>query len=180
MLKLMESSPILAVSLQKIKTHLRIDHSEDDTHLKLLIGAATTLVEQEIGQSLLTKIWKKHTTTEITKEGLGRISLPYPPLIQVISVGEILGGTKVKPIRRYIVEWEHTIPTLLVASGAKKFEVVYQAGFGEKPSSIPTPLRQAILMLVADMYEKRMTESCIAENSLVKVLLNPFCINRLI
>lgn len=174
MLTLVESSSLLVVSLNKVKTHLRIDHDAEDSNLKLMIKAATSLVEQEIGRSLLTKVWKQCSATEITKEGFARVLLPYPPLIEVLSVGEICCTTTVRPIRRYVVEWERTIPSVLVGISAAKLQVIYQAGFGDKPSMVPAAIRQAILMLVAEMYEKKTTDSCILQNSMIKSLLAPY------
>ncbi|MDR1908203.1 MAG: head-tail connector protein [Holosporales bacterium] len=180
MLNVIESSPILAVSLQKAKKYLRVEHLEDDDQIKLLIGAATKLIEQDIGQSLLTKVWKKRSTADPVKGGYSRINLQYPPLAKVLSLNEVWGDRDidVRPIRRYIVEWERTIPSVLFLSTAEKFEVVYQAGFGEKSSDIPDPIRQAILMVVADMYEKQ--ESCWGMNPKVNVLLNPYRLRSIV
>ncbi|MDR2464066.1 MAG: head-tail connector protein [Holosporales bacterium] len=178
MLKLLESSPVLAVSVSKVKMHLRIDHSEDDYRIKLLIEAATTLAEQEIGQTLLTKVWKKHCIALPTKDGFGRINLLYPPLKQIISIGEIFNKESIRPVRRYIVEDEHTTPSILVASKEGRFEVIYQAGFGDKATDVPSPIRQAILAIVADLYDRK--ENCLAENSTAKILLSPYKINNVL
>jgi uncharacterized phiE125 gp8 family phage protein len=177
-LKLLEISPALAVSVQKVKMHLRIDHSKDDNQIKLLIESATVLAEQEIGQTLLTKVWKKHCIASPTDDGFGRINLLYPPLIQIISIGEILDKTKIKPVRRYIVENEHSTPSILVASKCGRFEVIYQAGFGDKATDIPSPIRQAILSIVSDLYDKK--ENCLSENSAAKILLSPYKINNVL
>jgi uncharacterized phiE125 gp8 family phage protein len=126
MLKLIESSPVLAVSLRKTKKYLRVEHDEDDRQIQLLIGAATSLVEQEIGQSLLTKVWKKVCEARMTKSGFLRINLLYPPLVKIITVHEVWSDTILRPVRRYIVEWERVVPAVIMASSAEKFEVVYQ------------------------------------------------------
>jgi uncharacterized phiE125 gp8 family phage protein len=178
MLTLLESSPDLAVSVPKVKMHLRIDHAEDDHRIKLLIEAATTLAEQEIGQTLLTKVWKKHCVISQTNDGIGRIHLLYPPLRQIISIGEVFDTASIKPIRRYIVENERTAPSILIASKYGRFEVIYQAGFGDKATDIPSPIRQAILAIVADLYDRK--DNCLSESSVAKVLLSPYKINNVL
>ncbi|MDR0631504.1 MAG: head-tail connector protein [Holosporales bacterium] len=172
MLKVIESSPVLAVSVQQAKKYLRVEHDEDDRQIKSLIEAATSFVEQEIGQSLLTKILKKTGRATVTKDGLSRVDLRYPPVNKVISVSEIWNQTDVRPVRRYVIEWERSIPSVLMVSSAKTFEVVYQSGFGDKASELPASIKQAILMLVSDMYDKR--DSCAAISSAAKLLLAPY------
>lgn len=178
MLKIMESSPLLVVSVQSAKKYLRVEHEEDDSQIKQLIEAATSFVEKEIGQSLLTKILKKVGSAQLTREGLCRINLRYPPLNKVLSVSEMLGGVVLRPVRRYVIEWERSIPSVLTASSSKTFEVVYQSGFGDKSSDVPASIKQAILTLVSDMYEKR--DNCPTMNSAARLLLNPYKIQDLI
>ncbi len=180
MLTLLESPTALPVSLNKVKKYLRIDHDEDDAQLKLLISAATSLVEQETGRSLLLKTWQLRSSGQETPEGLTRLTLSFPPLVSVQSVGTVVGATKITPLKRYVVEWERTIPAVLLPASGRTFEVVYKAGYGEKPSDIPPPLRQAIMMLVAEMYEHRSSTAKIDDTSLVKVFIKPFCLQTFI
>lgn len=174
MIRLIEKSSLSLISLSKIKNYLRIDYDEDDKQLKMLVEAATSLVEQEIGQTLLSKIWCKRETPTVGASGLARITLPNPPILRVLSVGEVSTNGKIKPIRRYLVETEGVVPTLAVSSSAHTLQVIYQAGFGEKASEVPAALRQAVLMLAADMYEHRTAERCLASNSIVRLILEPF------
>ncbi|MDR1208681.1 MAG: head-tail connector protein [Holosporales bacterium] len=178
MLNVIESSPLLAVSVEKVKKYLRVEHEEDDSQIKLLIEAAMSFVEQEIGQSLLTKIFKKVGRAQVTSEGLCRINLRYPPLNKVLSVREMLDGEVTRQVRRFVVEWERRIPSVLMASSSKTFEVVYQCGFGDKTSDIPASIKQAILTLVSDMYERR--DNCPLMNSAAKLLLAPYKIQDFI
>lgn len=174
MLKLIEPASSPLISLLKLKNYLRVDHNEDDTQLKLLIEAATSLVEQEIGQTLLSKIWRRQGPTIVGENGLSRITLPNPPIVRIISVEERRDDGSTRPIRRFALEGDAPVPTLAVPGVVSKLDVVYQAGFGDKPSSVPATLRQAVLMLAADMYEHRTAERCLASNSLVRIMLEPF------
>lgn len=174
MLKLIKPSLCPLITLQSIKNYLRIDDDEDDAQLALLVEAATSLVEQEIGQTLLSKIWQCQGRPTLGKNGLMKLSLPNPPILRILSVGEVQEDGNVCSLRHFVLEADASVPTLAVAKYAEKLDVVYQAGFGEEPSSVPAVLRQAVLMLAADMYECRTTEHRLAPNSIVRVMLDPF------
>lgn len=174
MLRLIDTPSHPLVTLPKIKNYLRIDHDEDDAQLKLLVGAATSLVEQEIGQTLLIKTWQRQGPTTFGGKGSAWIVLPNPPILRILSVGEVEDDGSIHPIQRFTLEADRPIPTLAVSEVVQKLDVVYQAGFGEKPSAVPAALRQAVLMLAADMYEHRTAERCLAANSIVRVMLEPF------
>lgn len=172
MIKTIESANTLSVSLAKVKSHLRIEHDEEDALLKLFIKAATNLVENETGKSLITKVFVKRCAAEKNTSGYTRIKLEQPPLVQIISVAEILKNNETRPIKKYLVEWDDTSPCVLVNNHFMNIEVIYEAGYGNKPSMIPADLRQAILMLVGEMYENRTAESSIENNSLIRNLLS--------
>lgn len=179
MLNIVETSPLLPISLYRVKTHLRIDHTADDENLELLIHAATALVEHEIGRSLLTKVWKRSGSPTPTTDGSATLALPYPPLIQILSVHELGHKRSVRPVRRYIIEWEKAVPTILFNGAIRRVEVLYQAGYGSRPNDVPAPIRQAILLLVAEMYENRTSEGKISSDSVLKTLLAPYIITSL-
>lgn len=179
MLTLIEASSALPISLRKIKTHLRIDHTAENHNLKLLINAAATCVEQTIGRSLLVKLWRQTTVAELAENGLARVPLPNPPLTRVLSVHELGPKGVNRPVLRFIVEWEKLIPTILLMAPASRVEVVYEAGYGTLPSDIPAPIRQAILMLAAEMYETRTSAGSLPDNAVIQALLAPYKIATL-
>ncbi|MDR0633095.1 MAG: head-tail connector protein [Holosporales bacterium] len=199
MLTLLEESQVLAVSLKKAKNYLRLDHTEDDENLTLLIRAATYAVEQALGRSLMAKTWQKTVFIKHTRDGTGRITLPFPPLIDVLSV-EIKTGYERPPegppddppqritkspmysrqsgdfrqSHRYLISKDKMVPTVVVHGMNCTVKVKYTAGYGDRASMLPPSIRQAILILVADMYENRTIQSCIPANAFVKLLLAPY------
>lgn len=175
MLELIQNSTVQAINLAKLKSYLKIDHNEEDETLKLMVNAATSLVEQETSRSLLSKTWHLRAIGVPTPEGLSRITLPYPPLVEIVSVGQVVDDSKVVPYPRYTIEWERTHPSLLVSAKGKVIDIVYKAGYGERASSIPAALRQAILLLATEMYEHRSATTRLPPDSLAKVLIQPFC-----
>ncbi|MDR1598100.1 MAG: head-tail connector protein [Holosporales bacterium] len=177
MLKVIKSSSATIISPSHLKQHLRIDHSEDDARIDLLLSAATELVERDIGQTLLTKVWHKVDVAHPTYSGRGRVSLQYPPISKIISVNECLGD-KLRPLRRYVLELERVIPSVLLECPHNKVEIVYQAGWSDDPQDIPPPIRQAILMLAANMYEKQDLAPILCAG--VDELLHPYRIRNMV
>lgn len=165
----------LPVSVMAAKNYLKIDHDDEDASIKQLIESATGLVEQETGQTLLTRTWHIRSSGVDTADGAIRVCLPYPPLISITSVAAIVSSTITRPLENYTVEWERPIPSLKIFSLSKSFDIVYKAGYGDRDLDLPPPLQQAILLLVADMYEQRTATIKIDSNALVRALLRPYC-----
>lgn len=174
MIRTLSIPTTLPVSLQEVKDYLKIDHTEEDALLKGLIEAASGLVEQETGRSLLTRTWQLHSLGVDLPDGSLRLSLPFPPLQSVITVRSVDPLARILPKERYTVEGERPLPSLKIHSFGETFEVVYKAGYGEQKTDIPPPLRQAILLLVAEMYEQRTATATLKEHSFVHALLRPY------
>ncbi|GHS91557.1 hypothetical protein AGMMS49949_02140 [Alphaproteobacteria bacterium] len=180
MLQLIESSSVLAVSLKRVKEYLRIDHDEEDDFLQELIQTATALVEQDLGRSLLNKVWKKKISGACLRSGALNIALPFPPLLKVIAVNALDKGGKTKPVLRYIIELEHAIPEITLSTNAHAVEVIYQAGYGERASDVPANLSLAVLLVVANLYEDREGEGGGPLAPKIQAILKPYRIERLI
>lgn len=158
------------MSLAEVKAQVRLDHAYEDEYLQRLIQTATTFVEDYIGRSLLEQTWRVIRREE---GGVGEVSLPYPPVLEILSVNTTLSGNKKKQLKGYHVTTNHQIPRLVMSDFYDALEVEYVAGFGKNPGDVPGPLRQAILMVVADWYENRGIE-IVPVNNTVEVLLRPY------
>ncbi len=159
------------VSLAEVKAHLRLDHAHEDDYLEGLILAATTCVEDYTGRSFLQQtwrvIWRRDPAAsggfcsdgghQVAHGGGGYrvIDLPCPPVSEVLSVTALFPGNKRKEIKDYQVMTNQQIPRVLLMDVYDAVEVEYLAGYGKNPVDVPPPLRQAILILVADWYENR-------------------------
>lgn len=62
------------VTLAEVKTHLRIDFTDDDGLIQYLITAARTFVEQGINRALITQTLRAAFELPMTREALGAIS----------------------------------------------------------------------------------------------------------
>lgn len=169
--------PSEVVGLQEIKAHLRLDHAEEDDYLMQLIRSATDLVENFIGRSLLIRTYQKIWSPSEDLKNVHKISLNFPPLVEVMSVTGIGRGNQRRAIKRYLVQMIKQVPFIEVFPfDFQAIEVVYQAGYGHHPATVPSLIRQGICMTVAQMYENRLLSSL---NLNIQQMLHPYRIREM-
>jgi uncharacterized phiE125 gp8 family phage protein len=159
------------VTLAEAKKFLRIDHGQEDDLLMHLIRTAREMIEREIGRHLilqkvsavipfrpqrpqgglsLTRIWA------IT--GRTIFYVPTGPLRRLIKV-DLMGeqGDFREVLERKIHLNTAVDPALLILDVLEGWGVrlIYEAGYGEGAEDVPAPLRQAILIMVTNLYENR-------------------------
>ncbi|MEI8294998.1 MAG: head-tail connector protein [Alphaproteobacteria bacterium] len=176
-----EASPIPLISLQEIKTHLRLDHALEDEYLQNLIQGATEWVEHEIGRALLYQTWVNvHQPNECTFEQQATISidLEYPPLVEIVSIEALLADGAKKPIRRYVLNTNNLMPRLSLGYQHHPIAITYRCGYGERPITVPPTLRQAVLTVATKFYEDR-SQNTELKTPLLQSLLNPFRVMRI-
>lgn len=156
--------PEPVVSLAETKLHLRVEHDVDDALIEGLMAAATANIDGPDG-------WLGRCIGEQTLEaGLDGfvydpIALPFPPIIDVEGIRyEAVGGgwhdvdPAVFEIRdgRVGTAWGKSWPSTRRYRGASRTVLIrYRAGY----DTVPAPIRVAILMMVATMYERRGTNA---------------------
>ncbi len=172
------------ITTAEAKTHLVIDHSDDDTYVAALVAAARAYVENYTGRQLVTATWT--VDYECFPSG-DTIELPYPRLQSVTSVKyyDLAGTQQTFAASKYVVadaapgrirlvsgeSWPQTLP-----SRAQAVEVIFIAGYGAA-SAVPDDIKHAIKLLVGHWYENR--ETVIVGTSsdsvpfAVEALLNP-------
>lgn len=146
----------LSLSLEQVKAHLRLDHGEEDTHIMTLIRSATAWVESYLGKSLLKQGWQQTWK----KTGKQTFSLSKSPVMEVRQVSLVSPCGYRQSLSSYqITERNGAVKLHLKYPLAKNhiLEVVYRAGYGERPDDVPEDIRQALLMYVGCLYEHRTT-----------------------
>ena len=143
------------LTLEEVKTYLRIGSDQEDNFLKMLIRAARAHVESLTGRALLKQQWALHIKPPyprgsplVKKEGKRlEIELSQPPLLEVEEV-KIEGKT---------IPYEVEESRILLSSlfWDKEISVIYWAGYGETADSIPPDLKMAVLMATRFFYDNQ-------------------------
>lgn len=186
MLTRMKTLEILPVGLTEVKAHLRLDHAHEDEYLRSLIQAAVGFVEEYLGRSLLTQVWRLIWQKEkpyppqlsALEKDVSSVSLPYPPLRAILGVNRLTITGEKQPIRRHRLEMNHQVPRLIFADVLEPVEIDFETGYGDRPTDIPPVIRQAILLSIADFYENRDSTN-LPRNALAHEILDTYRIVRL-
>jgi uncharacterized phiE125 gp8 family phage protein len=157
--------PVEPITLDETKTHLRIDHDDDDNYIEGLITAAREYVEALIDRTIITTEWRM-TFDAFPFE----IILPRPPVSTYVSAVTVTyknayQNTITLPSTEYRVDrlstpgvirppYEKSWPPHLTDQNSVTVE--WYAGYGTTQASIPRAIKHALLMLVGHYYERRL------------------------
>ena len=151
------------ISTADAKAHLRVDFSEDDAYVALLIDVATTSLENETNRKLITQTWDKYQD----RFWGSSITLPFGSLQSVTSLKYVDNADAEFTVSANVydvVTWEdpgrivlgdgETWPssTLRPAGGVI---VRFICGYGDDATDIPAPLIQAMKLTIGHLYENR-------------------------
>ena len=149
------------VSLSDAKAWLRVDSTAEDNLISTLIVSARLVVEQATRRFLLTQTWR------ILPDGWPSdvsLDLPIGPLqsIDAIRVRDASGvahnvdpATYVADAKREPARIVFSSPPAMPTYPANGVEIDVTAGYGTTSDSVPQPLRQAMLMLIAGWHDNR-------------------------
>ncbi|WP_371396211.1 head-tail connector protein [Fretibacter rubidus] len=174
------------VSLDYAKIFLRVDTDDDDALITDLIRAARIRVEAMIGGALITREMRL-TTTRVSGRG---VFINHHPITDVTSVAVLdNAGARVNVgLENVTVNLRCQPPVVslsahnnwqAILSGASAVEIDVVAGHGSMPEDIPMPLRQAVLLILAQSYEFRGDDNAPPVPMMVDALLMPYRMVRL-
>jgi len=167
-----------ALSLKEVKDYLRIEHAEEDDQLVTMIMAATFEVEKYLNRSLLTQTW----VLSLEKYPSGNITLFNGPVQSITTITSSLldGSQDIFDNTQYFLANKQEKPIVSLEYGAiwppnvlrptEGVKIVYVCGHGDTSDDIPSSIRQALLHIVASLYENREDGPMISET--VKSLLH--------
>ncbi len=158
--KLIEPPAEEPVTLQEVQAHLRLESGEDN-YVAGLIVAARRHCEAFQGRAYVTQTWELY----LDAFPGGCIKCPLPPLQSVtfIKYRDSSGVLQTLDQSAYIVDaysepapvfraygesWPSTYPE------ANAVQIRFVAGYGAA-SDVPSEIKQAILLKIADLYENR-------------------------
>lgn len=178
MLKVLEQSVHYPVTLDAVKTHLRIEQSYDDDYLLHLIETATQYVENYTNRSLLLKKVQYIGQAKQNSDGGYSLNLPGGRVQEILSIYAVFDHTHRRLIKRFYMCDEDRHPKVILYSQSDIYDVTYTCGYGDHSSQIPAPLRHAILLVIGDLYENRGNEH-FAQSDFFKGLIAPFSMRML-
>lgn len=170
--------------LQEAKNWLKVDTTDDDALIAVLITTATQFAENELRRKLITQTVKLtidagrseandwlgdgfyDLPVTVLSGSLPRsIDLPYAPIQSVTSVVTygVDGTSSTLSSANYYVDTSGA-KLVLYDSGswpsdiraAKSCEITYVAGYGDTSTNVPSPIKTAMLMHVKEMYDMRL------------------------
>mgnify|MGYP006921392367 CR=1 FL=1 len=156
------------VTLAEAKEHLRVLHGDDDVYIESCITAAREMIESgeswSLDRSLINTTWRVVLDEwPFDEDGDGGIVLPRPPLVSVTSIAylDTTNVSRTLSSTLYTVD-THSEPGRVVPSYGSVWPevldhinavtITYVAGYGATAASVPTSIKQAILIGVADLY----------------------------
>ena len=178
-LKLVTAPEQEPITLTEAKDHLRVDTEDDDSVISGLILAARQWAEEYTGRQLAT------ATLDWFIDGFcQQFSVPLPPLQSVTSIKylDTAGVEQTLSASTYRVDavsepgrvaldygkaWPCTYPVINAVT------VRFMAGY----AAVPEPIRQALLLLIGELYDQRQESVPSQINSVpfgVRALLTPY------
>ena len=171
------------VSISELKAQLRLDNSDQDSMLTSLIKAARQAVEAKLHRTLCST-----TYIQYHDEFENPIELYRPPATSVTAVTYLDEDDAEQTLdsSNYNLDLNSLPPRIKLADSASwpsissapaAVRVEFVAGYGGA-SDVPEPIRQAILMLAADLYEhsEANVEVTLNENKTLNFLLAAYAV----
>jgi len=149
------------VTSTEAKVHLRVDHTDEDSLITILIQAARETVEQRTNRSLITQ----SRTIKLDTFPYGNVLyIPYAPLISITSI-KYYDTTDTEVTLSNTLYWVDTnsnIPRVVIKDSwpatydrPNAVEIIYSAGYGASGANVPKPLKQAMYLIIGHLYENR-------------------------
>lgn len=182
------------VSLSEMKAHLRVDSSDEDALISGLISAARGRVENETSRALITQTLR--LTLARFPDGRTSIMIPRPALQTVSSVSyyDSDGALQTLGSSAYVVQADYEPARLQLAESEvdgwpdtdsdrlDTVQITYVAGWADA-NAVPTPLKSAIMLIAAHLFEHREEASggaAVKEVPMsVKPLLAPYIVPKI-
>ena len=201
-----------AITTAEAKTHLRVDGTDDDTYIDTLITSAQNLVQKYTGRAITNQTLKLgldglpygnddkyypegfFTAPDINRS-LGYIVFPNAALVSVthfkyfdedntestFATTNYHVDIQSEP-GRVVLKRGKTFPSASDLRTVNAYEITYVAGYGSSASDVPTPIKHAIKLLVAHLYENREAVTSDSTNAIpytIAGILDPYKVKRL-
>lgn len=183
--KQLSQPSIEPVSLDEMKTYLKLDHDHDDLMLSAFLIAARVHLENATNRHFITQTWR----LELTIPCGTSIELPLQPVQRVLAAAmqSAQGDLLALDLAGFRLHTNQSPATLKLLEPScwrpgSKLLIDLETGFGPQKEDVPAPIRQAIKILAAEWYEKRLVAdpaSLPQISTTLMTLLSPYRVLRL-
>lgn len=202
MLKQLEILGKEVVPVEEAKLFLKIDHDDEDTLLAGLIRTARMAVEAYTSRSLILQKWQFTLNAGYAvsrsdpaylsghkSRGDRGIEMPRAPFVTLLGNPVLITDYGPKEITDFRIDTSGVVTRIHFGASAQNFlqgsgtlQLTFTAGYED--ATCPEPLKMAILMIVAHLYEHRLAANDNPDllNSFQEGILNlikPYQIKRL-
>lgn len=183
---IIEQPLVEPLSLDEVKTYLRVDTPLENALLEQLIKSARRMVEDYTSRAMITQVHQ--VISGLDEKEDGSVVLPMAPFQSLVGLPEVTIGKSVEQVRNHQLNVSRPQARVFINHifGTNALaRIQYRCGYGDTAASVPEPLKQAILLLVADLYENRPGEGTRktgvkALPGLVRSMLDAYRIVRMI
>jgi len=164
--QLVTAPAIEPITLAQAKEHLRVDGSDEDSLIGLCITAARDRIENECRRAFIRQKWIAYITGDFA-EGV-TVELPRARLMAAetflleyrndAGTWTAWANTAQQPAREPALLWLTSYPSNIDTPRSPHdavWRASYWAGYGSLATDVPGPLRHAILLLTAHLFERR-------------------------
>lgn len=182
MLTVLHPPAVEPLTVDEVKEHLRVDWSHEDQYIAALIRAARDMAESWTRRALITQTLCYRTDgARVVRGPLSGVVFPVPPgiilprppiqTVEQVRVQESDGTiTTLKPEQYRL--FGQTLEPVEGTWAGRRVEVVYKAGYGDKPEDVPPLIVQGMRLLIAEWYENRLISEAVPRN--VRALWSSF------
>ncbi len=162
------------ITLDVAKAYLRLDHDKEDGLIEGFIGAARASIEAYTSRALVKQKWQLTLNagyavsrsdmvylTGDKSRGEKGIELPRSPFVELSDNPRLISDYGEQELKDFRIDgaWRaahiHFGPAAeAMRHGSGKIQINFVAGYDA--GSLPGSLKQAILMIVAQLYENRL------------------------
>jgi uncharacterized phiE125 gp8 family phage protein len=167
------AAPTPVVSLSEAKAHLKVENDVEDALIEGMVAAATSnaarFIERSLGSQTLEARFDVY-------EAAGPLRLPFPPIIDLVSIAWLDAGRQlvtgdlidVEATDRHVYPIG-TAPWDGCYVGREALRITYRAGY----DFVPDDIRSAILLMTSHLYHNRGAQTA-EPPAAIDVLLQPF------